>query len=293
MLGAMPPACARSLRPLALAAAVLAALVSSCGGAEAEAGPPPSEADALRARAATRFEHADLFKPKMGEEAGLDPYLAPLFYLEAPPEGVAGDASLGSLRVDGDGRLDVDPDAPAVYWADDLVRIRDREHRQTTFVWFRSVEASGATAQGVRVTFDTGGMPAVFEALTDGSELTPLYVTKSHETAALDTFGAALEGRRFAVEAEESGGEGDARFAVVEIVDDGPVPMGPYVYHSAGRADVAALHCRCSPTRADEIREMREYELVPLDLLEGAWSAEDAFGAPDRAVGALRLPAGF
>ena len=55
---------------------------------------------------------------------------------------------------------------------------------------------------------------------------------------------------------------------VARIIDDGPVPMGPYVYLNAlpSRAVTTAL-CRCSPSQVEAFIETRYYDLRPLETL--------------------------
>jgi len=259
----------------------------ACSGCEGEsaAGAPTSTAEGLRARTGTRFAVADFLKPRMDGPAELDPYLAPLIYLEAPHA-----APLGSALVDGEGRLTVDASRPAVYWADRTVRLAERERRQLTFVWFRDVRSP--RAQGVRLTFDGDGFPVITEVLADESGRRILYVTHGLEARAAEAFGDPLPGRSFAVE----GAAGEEHGVVLAgSVGSAPQPLGPYVYQARDANDVVTTHCRCSPTQASEIREMIEYELVPLAALDGVWPAEGApgFAPPDFPARNLRLPPGF
>lgn len=254
---------------------------AGCDG-ESEAGAPASTAESLRARTGTRFAVADFLKPRMDGPAELDPYLAPLIYLEAPHA-----APLGSAFVDGEGRLNVDASRPAVYWADRIVRLAERERRQLTFVWFRDVHPP--RAQGVRLTFDGDGFPVITEVLADDSGRRILYVTHGLEARAAEAFGDPLPGRSFAIEGAEDGG------VLAGSVGSAPRPLGPYVYQARDANDVTTIHCRCSPTQAGEIREMIEYELVPLEALDGVWPAEGdpGFAPPDSPARVLRLPPGF
>jgi hypothetical protein len=236
--------------------------------------PPSAAGEALRSRTQERFALADLYKPRMDDETELDPYLAPLIYVEAP-----GGAAPSAARFEG-GAPSVDPELPTVYWAEDVAVHGEGEHRRLAFVWFPS---SGTPAlQGVRTTFDADGFPAVYEVLSDTSGLDVLFVAKGLEERAASHFGEPLDGRRFAV-------EGTGGHAVVAgVLTDAPAPMGPYVYQAARAGDVVALACRCSPTQVDELREMREYELVPLQDLEAFGRADELF-----AGSRLRLPPGF
>ncbi|MFH1109147.1 MAG: hypothetical protein V1790_08145 [Planctomycetota bacterium] len=56
---------------------------------------------------------------------------------------------------------------------------------------------------------------------------------------------------------------------VARLIDDGPAPMGPYVYLNAppGRA-VTTVLCRCSPSQVEAFIETRYYDLVPLETID-------------------------
>ena len=244
-----------------------------------------STATALRERTATRFASADFLKPLMDGSAKLDPYLAPLIYLESPH-----DAPLGVPRVDADGELTVDGSRPTVYYADRLVELEGRERRQITYVWFRETRAP--RAQGVRLTFDHDGFPVITEVLDDESGHRILYVTRGLEDEAETSFGRPLPGRTFAI---ENAPDGEADVVLAGSISGAPAPMGPYVYQARDAYDITTVHCRCSPTQADDIREMIEYELLPLGMLAGVWPAEGQpdFAPPGFPARRLRLPPSF
>ena len=54
---------------------------------------------------------------------------------------------------------------------------------------------------------------------------------------------------------------------VPAVLEDGPVPMGPFVYLLARSSDVATLLCRCSPARFDSVVVSDDYDLEPLETL--------------------------
>ena len=60
---------------------------------------------------------------------------------------------------------------------------------------------------------------------------------------------------------------------VAGIVEDGPIPMGPYVYVDAADQRVTTLLCRCSPSQVDRITDTGYYQLewgLASDL-DSAW----------------------
>ena len=81
-------------------------------------------------------------------------------------------------------------------------------------------------------------------------------------------FGDPLPGRRFSIEraADEA-----PDVVVARIIDDGPVPMGPYVYLNAppSRA-VTTVLCRCSPSQVEAFIETRHYDLLPLETIDSS-----------------------
>lgn len=156
----------------------------------------------------------------------------------------------------------------------------------------------------LRVTPDSLGFPVIWEVLTRGSDAVELYVARSLEERAAAQFGGPLTGRRFAIEA------GGACDAVVRILNDGPVPMGPMVYVDARRG-VPTVICRCMPAQVRSVGATGLYELLAAETQPGervAPSAESAF-LPRRVMRAspaaraaadpgflerqLRLPDGF
>ncbi|MHC5211050.1 MAG: hypothetical protein ACYTG2_10065 [Planctomycetota bacterium] len=249
---------------------------------------PPSDAvvERLRARNATRFAVADFLKPRMDASSPIDPYLAPLFHFEAPH-----DAPLCRVLVDGDGAPRLDATRPTLYYADHRVALDDRERRQLTFVWFR--RAAPPRAQGVRLTFDAGGFPAIAEVLDDESGARLAYVSETLEQSAARAYGGPLPGRAYALEAapDVASGGGDA-LVVAGTIDAGPAPMGPYVYQARDAHDVVTIRCRCSSSQVDAIGQAIDYELAPLEMLAGAWpsAGQPRFAPYDVLERSLRLP---
>lgn len=150
------------------------------------------------------------------------------------------------------------------------MRLGQRVRRQFTFVWCYAVVsgreqgAAGVEAQGLRVTFDSEGFPAVFEVLRDSTGLRPIFVTDFVEERAKRECGGPLPGRRFAVEPSVAA---QPLTVVPRAVDRGPTPMGPWVYLAEGSHDVVNLRCRCEPLQVEQFRRVVEYQLLPLSDL--------------------------
>jgi hypothetical protein len=251
--------------------------------------PAPGAAAEIRARAGLRFGLVDFLKPEMETDAGLDPYLAPLFHRElAGPDDPTHPADLcGRVERDADGLLRVDPSRPAVYFERGTARVAGVKREVLAFLWFHAAELPGELApQGVRVTLDPDGLPATFEVLRDSTGLDVVYVTRRVEDAARERFGAPLAGRELAVERAL---DAAPRTVVAGVSETGPMMLGPYLYLGRGATDVLALHCRCEPARSETVRGNVEYALVPvaeLDALGVERPAWPAAGIDER----LRLP---
>lgn len=155
--------------------------------------------------------------------------------------------------------------APVVYFEKGSVRLNGSPHDQVMYVWNSSsaVSATSAapTVQGIRVTLNTSGSPAIWEVLADNSGGELIFVSKSVEAAALERFGKLLAGRRFAV---ESSLEAAPDAVVARVIEDGPVPMGPIVHLSARSHNLSTLICRCMPTQAKNLLATETYQLRPL-----------------------------
>ena len=254
----------------------------------------------LRARAASGFGLVDFIKPRMDEEVGIDPYLGPILYREVGDEADAANsaARFGALCRGPDGGYEVDVERPTVYFARARVALAGVEREQLSFQWyFEGHDAQPPRAQGLRVTLNSAGFPALVEVLHDESGMHLLFASQALEAAAAASFGAALEGRAFSIEGAR---DESPESLVVELFREGPLPSGPMLYQPARGFDLWSLHCRCSPSRVSEVRELVEYELVPLAQLgaEARWSASlpgagaeaELHELPDWWTQVLRLP---
>ncbi len=98
------------------------------------------------------------------------------------------------------------------------------------------------------------------------------FVSSSLELTAKESFKHVLPGRRFAIERPTD----QAPAAIVAgTFEDGPIPMGPYVYLSAPDRRITTVICRCSPSQVGEFVQSVYYELIPLETLRGLSSTLD------------------
>ena len=114
--------------------------------------------------------------------------------------------------------------------------------------------------QGIRITLNSAGQPAIWEVLADSSTAKLFFVSQKLEAAAMAQFGKPLPGRRFATERSM---EAAPDVIVARVIDDGPVVAGPIVYLSADTRAVSTLICRCMPAQARKLLATGTYDLLP------------------------------
>lgn len=237
--------------------------------------------EAIQRRAEAWFSNAVLFKP--GEplfpnELGFR--LAPLLVQEVAPANAAAVTNAAPLIL---------------LFAEGQTRIAGQPYRQVTFVWEqpvagRRVRGASASWQGLRLTLNAAGQPAIWEVLRDGSGMDVFFVSQSAEAAALRAFGPSLPGRRFAVERAI---EETPNTVVARIIDDAPVAMGPIV-HLNSSGDITTVNCRCMTTQAGQLVGQGGYGLVTDPSAAAPWSRSGPTSAGSRPLDqVLRLPAGF
>ncbi|MBA4149295.1 MAG: hypothetical protein H0X66_14365 [Verrucomicrobia bacterium] len=209
-------------------------------------------------RATVQFEEAAFFKPNdsWADEIGVT--LAPLLMQEVKGSEPTRQ-QFGSLTSDGR-KLAVDTNNPTLYFRKDKIWLKGMERDQVAFLWFHN-EANGIVPQGVRITLDADGHPALWEILHDTSGVQQVFASQSLEAAASAQFGAPLPGRRSALEQSVA----DApQVAVSRVISDGPLVMGPAIYLNAGNHDVATLICRCMPPQVSELVSSSLYDIADM-----------------------------
>ncbi len=215
-----------------------------------------------------------------------------------------------------------DVSQPTVYWDADTVQLNGKAHTRLSYVWCYSPGPDeperrqsaptvslghanpGLALQGIRITLNSAGHPAIWEVLADDSGAKVFFVAQHVEAAARAEFGQPLPGRRYAIERSL---EAAPHVVVARVLDDSPVVMGPIVYLSAGTRAVSTLICRCMPAQAKKLVSTSTYDLQPwrsvstssLVMVAGALTKERAAFWPgeeqrERWVeGRLRLPRTF
>lgn len=301
MCHAKPPD--RTMRAVGLWTATLSIVgqcwISGCAASATSPGNIQRRHAAIRMRAELEYSSAVFFKPdepSLGTPAG---DLAPLIVqqvLSVSPAAVLADR-FGLLHTSAPGHFNVDKTRPVIYWSRRTTEINGQSCEQTTYLWsYDSEDGSQIAAmpsfQGVRITLDAAGFPCIWEVLNDDSGLRLIFVSSAVERAAAQQHGPPLPGRRFSVERCP---DQHPNVVVPRLLDDGPVPMGPWVYLEAGTRSVTTLLCRCSPSQVDDFVESTYYELMPLEAITlmgiDVSAATGGIGsATDRLAQVLRLP---
>jgi hypothetical protein len=230
---------------------------------------PESEAfSRLYSRPTNFFAETALLKPADAEPASPFYPFAPLLLQEVSTvSDMCGPGTLNSSN----GLLQVDPEHLAVYATIDTLEVgHGKEYPRFTYVWcYSSLESGNHTSQtqlqGIRITLDSQGRPAIWEVLADSSGARLLFVSQSLEAAAAARHGKVLPGRRYAVEPSI-----DTRPVVVvaRVLDDGPMPMGPIIYLESESSEVSTVICRCMPAQAKTVAQTRTYEFLSFQAHE-------------------------
>lgn len=225
------------------------------------------------ARALIEFDRAILLKPR-DSEGGLEERLAPLIVLETTgPIGEGLDnAGFGAARFDPQGHLQIDASQPTLYTDRSTITIRNVEYVQISYHWWfppmrTDSAATARTSGGVRITLGEDGFPLLWEVLGSRGDTKTIFVSASLERAAVEAFGGPLPGRRYAVERRIAN---KAAAPVVRVLEDGPIPMGPYIYFDAKTHGVTTLLCRCMPSQVQRFVGTMYYDLAPVEKL-GNW----------------------
>jgi hypothetical protein len=249
--------------------------------------------------------------PKAGEGAvqGLNAQL---------PSGSSHPDRFGTLIVS-NGVAILDQSRPAIYWEIDTVQIKGRAFARLSYLWcyagrpLESKPGQGLTTaasgpaeaalplQGIRITLNSAGQPAIWEVLANSSKAKLFYVSQNLEAAARAEFGKPLPGRRYAAERSM---EAAPDVVVARVIDDSPVASGPIVYLSAGTRAVSTLICRCMAAQAKKLLATSTYDLLPFSaastnslMMQGRamlqqraafWPGDDADGRQLETC--LRLP---
>jgi len=150
-------------------------------------------------------------------------------------------------------------------------------------------------AQAVRMTLDSHGSPVIWEVVDCRERSVVIFVAKSLESAALRTYGAVLPGRRYAV---ERSAEEQPNVIVAGVLEDGPEPMGPFVYLDE-TCRITTILCRCMPARFENAVETIIYRIEALEdsgsepsrTEKPSWHRD--WRAPNWIEKALRLPPHF
>jgi pimeloyl-ACP methyl ester carboxylesterase len=248
----------------------------------------------LRRRTETTFKSAAFLKPREESADKELIKLAPLIVQQC--ESAEAFKSFGHVASTESGARYISDGQRAVYTWEDRVRVGDRDLRRMNFLWFYILapDEPGRRARGFRMVLDEENYPIVWQTLGEMNGLQLLYVSESLERKAAETHGRPLPCRAFAI---ESSIEQRPDVVVARVLEDGPIPMGPYAYLD-DRLEITTMLCRCMPAQVDEFAVNDDYDLVRIDGIEAlnlgpALRQElqlDALLAPIDLGAALRWP---
>lgn len=158
---------------------------------------------------------------------------------------------------------------PAVYLREGTATLPTGAHQQLSYLWCegksKTPDSFKARWLGVRMTLDSRGNPVIWEAFAEGDQTVKIFVARSLEERAAKHFGAALPGRQFAI---ERAAQEQPAVVVARILEDGPEPMGPFVYVSSDD-EITTVLCRCMPSQFSNVRKTYEYRLEALAAVAG------------------------
>ncbi len=200
---------------------------------------------------------------------GLEMTFAPLIVQEVDDRSQTDPSPFGAI-VSANEVPRVDPTRSTLYTGTFTTRIHSIDHEQVVYFWryphrVDEPEKASLEGRGVRITLGSDGSPLVWEALSTNSNTRVFFVSEGLELAAVREFGGPLPGRRYAVEPAL---DETQNVVIARVLDDGPVPMGPYVYLNAPpKREVTTVLCRCMPSQADEFVETLGYDLAPLESI--------------------------
>jgi hypothetical protein len=212
------------------------------------------------------FEHAAFIKPRPGSADQRLFGMAPLIVQEVSDEGSDTFSRFGRVVVGEDGELGIHEHRLTVYQRSEAVSLHDNAYEQLTYIWFYPGSgADGLRWRGVRMLLGGDGCPMVFEVLSDASRTAAMFVSQSFETAVAETHGDPQPGRRHAVESAQ---DSKPSAVVARVLEDGPQPMGPYVYLQDRELAVTTLLCRCMSAQVNDfVSSDNYYDILPFEDL--------------------------
>lgn len=218
------------------------------------------------------FQEAIFYKPNENTTTPELFLLAPLI-VQAAVDGNAQASQMNhiaAIEAEEKGRLIFNVSKPTIYCDISTATLHGENHRQVTYVWWYSSDKlehqslHNAVWRGYRMTLDLDGFPMIWEVLGNRSELSVLFVSKTLEEAAAKQFGSPLAERRFSIERSI---KDRPKVIVARVLDDGPQPMGPFVYLSAEDRTINTIICRCMPSQIRNFIDNMNYEIQPLAKL--------------------------
>jgi len=195
---------------------------------------------------------------------------------------------IGTIRLAGLAKapkVAVDTKAPSVYAYHSDTLIGGERHAQLTYTYwfprhpklkFGDAEAGDIEGATLRITLDRDGRPLIFETLLNCGCYHRCYPSDALESAACDSFGAPLKGKRFCVERKVAG---RMDWILPEVVDVPAVgERRPILFSRAGYHGPAGITFDRKELADRTVRAERAYQLRRYDELEHL-SVDDGYGS--------------
>ena len=222
----------------------------------------------IRSMADLEFKKAIFWKPQNTIGTGLGDMAILLVEQVEPPALRPPIGQFGAVVENANGKIEVQESEPTIYFGWAQTKIGGDTYRQITFLWFypnRAPDSRWPIAwRMVRLTLDKSGALFTAEAIDDLDKWDRFFVSASLEDLTQQLYRVPKPGRKFCLErpVEEA-----PKAMVVRVMEEGPIPTGPYVYLTWPDREISTLLCRCSPSQAEEFVEDRTYVLRPLQAL--------------------------
>lgn len=231
-------------------------------------------------KAGKKFHRIAVWRPTQDGQRTLMSRYAPVIAPEWPEvrNYDADQDRIGSVKLSAVGEtinVGVDKTKPAVYAYTSQARINGRTQKQLNYVWWFSERpamtkddpvAGHIDGAMLRITLDANDLPVFIESSLNCGCAHEVFVSDTMESAARESFGPPLPGKRFAIE-KHIPHKHDV--VVVNTFTAGPGASHPLVLSSAGYHEVCRIKFLAPESIASlEIVEDASYRILDYETLD-------------------------
>jgi len=217
----------------------------------------------IRAKTTTEFARGIYYKPGDHALTGLERELVPVIIDES--ESRKPDSDRFICTPTGAQSDQCDPQIATIYSAVSRITVGGRSYDQVLFVWFYRAIERQLEIRGIRIVLGPDGFPMLWEALSPRERTRVFFVSQSLEQLARKQLGLPLAGRTFSIERSTRNAP---QVVVARVLQDGPIPMGPWVYLARPPSrEIITLLCRCMPSQVSQIVRTIKYDLQPIEAV--------------------------